>query len=191
MPINQTFIYPDQAKEALKVIKHYVRYKEEYPNYYYDFFFKWSLINPLYNAYSNDISEGYRVKVFGKKNSSLWNESIENYSKKLVSLECVGKGRNDAIPRDDIKQATLFLRKEFQINSDDICRTCRKIYSCTNQSLDDFQKFEAIMKILYQIRCNLFHGDKPELNGAQGERNKKLVRIGNRILTNILQHFGL
>ena len=40
MTINQTFIYPDQAKEALKVIKHYVRYKEVYPNYYNDFFLK-------------------------------------------------------------------------------------------------------------------------------------------------------
>ena len=116
---------------------------------------------------------------------------LEKLSKKLVSLECVGKGRNDAIPWNDIKQATLYLRKEFQINSDDICDTCRKKNSCTKQSLDGFQKFEAIMRILYQIRCNLFHGDKPDLYGAQGDRNKKLVYIGNRILTNILERIGL
>ena len=46
------------------------------------------------------------------------------------------------------------------------------------------------MRILYQIRCNLFPGDKPELIGSQGVRNKELVRIGNEILTHILHQLA-
>ena len=39
------------------------------------------------------------------------------------------------------------------------------------------------MRILYQIRCNLFHGDKSEL---EDPRNLKLVGLGDEILRAIL-----
>jgi len=46
---------------------------------------------------------------------------------------------------------------------------------------------EALMRILYQIRCNLFHGDKIEYkNGEQADRNKFLVNIGNKMLEKVL-----
>ncbi len=180
------FLNRDEGEEALEVINHYIKYKKAYPNYYYGFFLQWSLINPLYNACSRNEKEVCRVIDFGKKFGNLWNDNIESLSKKIVALECVGDGRNDAQPNKYVRLATLYLRKEFQLNSN-ICSHCKKKDYCKQDGNNNFHKLDAIMRILYQIRCNLFHGDKPELMGSQGERNKKLVHIGNEILTNILQ----
>ena len=186
MSIKQIFLNRDEGEEALEVINHYINNKKAYPDYYYDFFLQWSLINPLYNACSRNKKEVCRVIDFGKKFGNLWNDNIESLSKKLVALECVGVGRNGAQPNKYVRLATLYLRKEFQLNSN-ICSNCKKKDYCERDGNYNFHKLDAIMRILYQIRCNLFHGDKPELIESQGERDKKLVRIGNEILTNILQ----
>lgn len=186
MSIRQIFLNHDEGEEALEVINHYINNKKAYPDYYYDFFLQWSLINPLYNACSRYEKEVCRVIDFGKKIENLWNVNIESLSKKLVALECVGVGKNGAQPNKYVRLATLYLRKEFQLNSN-ICSNCKKKEYCKPDGINNFRKLDAIMRILYQIRCNLFHGDKPELMESQGERNKKLLRIGNDILTNILQ----
>ncbi|KKL60189.1 hypothetical protein LCGC14_2207800 [marine sediment metagenome] len=186
MSRREIFLNRDEGEEALEVINHYINNKEAYPDYYYDFFLHWSLINPLYNAWSRNKKEVCRVIDFGKKIRHLWNNNIESFSKKLVALDCVGKGRNSAQPNKYVRLATLYLRKEFQLNSN-ICSNCKKKDYCKQDGKNNFHKLDAIMRILYQIRCNLFHGDKPELMGSQGERNKELVYIGNEILSNILQ----
>lgn len=51
----------------------------------------------------------------------------------------------------------------------------------------NFQDFEALMRILYQIRSNLFHGDKLAQNGYQNQRNQELVTQGNIVLRTILK----
>ena len=189
MPIELTFLDTDKGNEALETIKHYFKPNTKYPDYYIDFFTKWSLINPLYNACSNNYSEACRVIDFGEKNESiLWNDTIEEYTHDLVSFECVGDGKNDAVPKDYVKTATLHLRSELYIN--DGCSNCRKACNPSEVSNFDFNKLDATMRILYQIRCNLFHGDKSELDGDQGERNKKLVEIGDKILENIFQRLA-
>ncbi len=43
------------------------------------------------------------------------------------------------------------------------------------------------MRILYQIRCNLFHGAKLAQNGYQKRRNQELVTQGTIALKNILK----
>jgi len=106
-----------------------------------------------------------------------------------VALECVGEGRNSAQPNKYVRLATLYLRKEFQLYSN-ICSNCKKKDYCERDGNNNFHKLDAIMRILYQIRCNLFHGDKPELIESQGVRNKELVRIGNEILTHILHQLA-
>lgn len=143
----------------------------------------------MYNACSDKSGcEPCRVIDFGKKNESLWSQDIEDYTKTLVSRECVGKGKNDALPDEFVRTATLHLRRELNIIVD-VCSNCRKINTCDRREISNanFHKLDATMRILYQIRCNLFHGDKPELDGYQGDRNKELVGIGDKILTNIFQ----
>lgn len=186
MSIKHIFVNFDEGREASEVITHYIKYKEEYPRHYYDFFLHWNLINPLYNACSSKDYEALRIIDFGKKMEIyLWDDTLESLSKELVDLECVGDGRDDARPNKYVRLATLHLRKEFQLKSN-TCSTCRKKDYCEQEENDDFHKLDAIMRILYQIRCNLFHGDKLELT----RRNKKLVRIGNNILTEILQRIA-
>jgi hypothetical protein len=51
-----------------------------------------------------------------------------------------------------------------------------------------FECLEALLHIIYQIRCNLVHGDKIELTGEQGERNKELVKLANPIIEEILRN---
>ncbi len=189
MSIKKKFLNRDEGEEALEVIKHYINHEKVYPKHYHDFFLHWSLINPLYNACSRNKKEVCRVIDFGKKIGNLWDDNIKCLSRELVALECVGKGRNSAQPNKYVRLATLYLRKEFQLNSN-ICSNCKKKDHCERDGNNNFHKMDAIMRILYQIRCNLFHGDKPELIESQGVRNKELVRIGNEILTHILHQLA-
>ncbi len=192
MSIEQTFVDVDKGKEALDTIKHYVKHGTDYPEFYHNFFTKWTLINPLYNACSTKKDcEPRRITDFGEKNENLWDPAIEDYTKMLVRLECVGEGKNDLLPNEYVRTATLHLRRELHI-TDDVCSDCRKKNTCDCSEMlnANFHKLDATIRILYQIRCNLFHGDKPELEGNQGERNKKLIKIGDRILTDILQNLA-
>lgn len=108
----------------------------------------------------------------------------------MVKTECVGKGSLTETPSSWVKTATLQLRRKLGINVESVCTTCRKEkrQECCEVKTEksEFGSMEALMGILYQIRCNLFHGDKTEREEFQMERNKSLVRIGNRILTIIL-----
>ena len=91
MSIRQIFVNLDEGREALEVIKHYVKYKEEYPRPYYDFFLHWSLINPLYNACSSSDYEALRIVDFGEKmETALWNDKIESF-KNYYSVDITPK----------------------------------------------------------------------------------------------------
>ena len=50
----------------------------------------------------------------------------------------------------------------------------------------NFGSMEALIRILYQVRCNLFHGDKTEREEFQMGRNQLLVKIGDHITAAIL-----
>lgn len=50
------------------------------------------------------------------------------------------------------------------------------------------ERFTAMMELVRQIRNNLFHGQKMDLEDAVYERNKELVRLGAKITTVILDH---
>jgi len=64
---------------------------------------------------------------------------------------------------------------------------CKKITidSEMRQRLEPWNKLQLLLRILYQIRCNLFHGDKffPETN----LRDKQLVELGSDVLRGILE----
>jgi len=180
--------YSENEKEAIETIQNYLLNNLDYPNSYKTLFFRWSLINPLYNACSEERSEVNRILDFGKKYNYLWNKRIKQKTKKLIIEECVGKGRYHELAKN-VLSATEYLRNELKIDSN-ICDICRKKKDICNSNIinnNEFEKLDAVMRIIYQIRCNLFHGDKSELYGSEGERNKRYVKIANEILLEILK----
>lgn len=48
--------------------------------------------------------------------------------------------------------------------------------------LDDLDDFESVIKFLYQIRCNLFHGGKSPVNS----NDRRLVSLSSKLLQNWL-----
>ena len=180
--------YSENEKEAIETIQNYLLNNLDYPDSYKTLFFRWSLINPLYNACSEERSEVKRILDFGKKYNYLWNKKIEQKTKKLIVEECVGKGRDLELDKN-VLSATGYLRNELKIETNicDICRKKKDICNSNEIKSSEFEKLDAIMRIIYQIRCNLFHGDKNEFYGSKGERNKRYVRIANEILLEILK----
>ena len=69
-----------------------------------------------------------------------------------------------------------------------ICNNCRKVELCQNVS-DNIQyttPLQALLTIIYQIRNNLVHGDKNELDDeTESERNQELAQTGSEILGNL------
>lgn len=175
--------------EAVRnTIKHWVESKD-YPKEFQEFFSKWVLLNLYYNEISKQNHEVCKVLDFGKRHESLFIH-VKDGAFELATTECVGEGFGAAPPNRWVKTATLQLRKKLNVDTNRVCATCRseKRQKCREVKTVEYEFgcMEALMRILYQIRCNLFHGDKTEREEFQMERNKFLVRIGDRILTVIL-----
>jgi len=113
----------------------------------------------------------------------------QEYIKVLIKDEWVGNGRSTSVPSKYVKTATKQLREKLGIVNE--CENCREIKrrECQRIALTDYiyEPFEAILKIIYQIRCNLFHGNKLVLEGDQFERDRKLINAGNSILEIVLE----
>lgn len=173
----------DKESEVLKTIKYWLKHEKSYPPNYYAFFTKWTLVNLYYNLFISE-KEVYRVLELGEELESYWDKELENLARKLVLTECVGEGPGADPPNKHVRDATLYLREVLGINSEDICSECRKNKSCSKKRTGEFKKkMQALLRIIYQIRCNLFHGDKVYTN----ERNNELVEVANEILDKVLK----
>jgi hypothetical protein len=168
-------------------IKQWLVY-EHYSREFEAFFLKWTLLNLYYNEVSGEKHEVDRVLEFGRKHESLFNK-LKNEAVELVGMECVGRGPSTEPPDSCVKTATLQLREKLGINAN-VCDTCRsdKRQKCQNVKTVEYEFgcMEALIRILYQVRCNLFHGDKTEREQFQMGRNQLLVQIGDRITAVIL-----
>jgi hypothetical protein len=179
----------DRLNNAKETSKNWLLLND-YPKDFHAFFFQWTLLNLFYNELSQERSEMQRVLEFGRKYENLF-DLVKNAASDLMREECVGDGKNDQAPSSPIKIASLKLRTTLGIKQYDVCVKCRssKRRACLTIRTKPYGygNFEALMTILYQIRCNLFHGDKTEYrNGFQAQRNILLVSIGNRILEQTL-----
>ena len=179
----------DKTQRARAVIRDWLS-SREYPEQFKAFFFHWTLLNLYYNALSKEKKEIKRVLEFGRKHENLF-ESVKICAEDLVKTECVGSKIGPAPPNGWVKTATLQLRDALNVDGLSVCGRCReeKETACRTVKLKqhDFGNMEALMSILYQIRCNLFHGEKTEhTNGNQVTRNRLLVKIGNTALEKIL-----
>jgi hypothetical protein len=178
-----------KIKEAKETIRDWVS-SINYPEEYQSLFKYWVLLNLYYNELSDEKNEVDRVLSLGRAESYLFGALIDEASE-IVRTECVGNGKLASAPDAFVKEATLHLRKTLKINSDEICIKCRpdKKAACQQVTLKNysFDDMEALIRIVYQIRCNLFHGDKTEVRDKfQMERDRELARLGSRIVQRLL-----
>ena len=180
-----------------KTIRNFLDPSIKFPPEFEIFFKRWALLNSFYNIYSDAYFPKLRgdckkVLNFGREFSSIFIKIEEDKIKVLIEPECVGKGKNDSIPGEYVKGATNQLRFELSLSNG--CENCRpeKITMCENLPYVTylFDPFEALMRIIYQIRCNLFHGDKLVFEGKQFERNIRLIKASNLILATVLNEIS-
>jgi len=177
------------TKDVKETISNWLR-SEEYPDAFSRFFTLWTLLNLYYNQSSQKDHELDRVLDFGRQNEKLF-PFLKELTARMIVTECVGNGKEIQPPNSFVKTATLHLRGVLGIDTKPICENCRqaKRQHCEKIACETYVygNMEAVARILYQIRCNLFHGDKTEyLDGFQAQRNRFLVKIGSEIVKQIL-----
>jgi hypothetical protein len=184
MPLSQ------QTQTELRAIRAGV----DLPNEYSQFMVRWIAFNRAFNELRGDADETQRVLGMGDDLRDHWREIIPQ-TRQLVLLECVGADEvpHQALlrPNRAVKSATLFLRERMLIRPGypeclkaRVCRD-RKVSLCRAVDVDPWEHSElaAVLRIIYQMRCNLFHGEKrlfaPD---AQTNQDKVLVSASNEIL---------
>ena len=181
-----------EIENVKKTIRDWIERPIKVPENYTEFFIQWTLLNLYYNAKYSDLREEYKkILKFGVCFKFLFNKlkDKEENIKILIKDECIGNGRSTSVPSDHVKTATIQLREKLGIANG--CENCREIKrrECQKIALTDhiYEPFEAILRVIYQIRCNLFHGNKLVLEGDQFERDRKLINAGNSILEIVLE----
>jgi hypothetical protein len=173
------------------------------PPEYQSFFAKWMAFNTAYDELAKG-KEKQKVLKVADQLQNRWPE-ISPAAKLLVSLECVGGKKIPnawmLAPDLEVKSATLYLREALGITARSdppICQleTCRseKQAACnmipvSRSSVDMWAGHElgALMRIVYQVRCNLIHGEKMLCGeGFQANRDRELVRLSDGIVDQIL-----
>ncbi len=179
-------------EDIKKTIKDWIRRPRIVPRNYKKFFLQWILLNLYYNAKYPELKKEYkRILKLGKCDKNLFDKLMNkrNHIIKLIKNECVGNGSSISVPSSYIKTASMQLREKLEIV--DGCENCRgeKKSKCEGIELTDYiyEPFEAVLIIIYQVRCNLFHGNKLILDGDQFERDKMLIKSSNSILKTVLE----
>lgn len=128
---------------------------------------------------------------------------IQELSKEFAFSECVGNSTKPNYEQtDEIAKATMYLRYNAGLPAPDGIPDCSSIGCENNKSSKgwctrtyankwvtaDYAAFKALMYIVRQIRNNLFHGKKMELEGKQYERNKRLIKTATEITKEILNN---
>lgn len=167
----------------------------ELPHEYTQFMVRWIAFNRAFNELRRDPDETARVLGVGDDLSSHWKEIIPQ-SQRLVQLECIGV---DTVPQQTllrpnraVKAATAYLRQKMMIKPGyPECiqnpRFCResKTAMCRAVGIEPWSHTEmaAVMRIIYQVRCNLFHGEKIlAIPDVQTNKDGELIAISIEIL---------
>jgi len=186
---------PNSGRMSVESIRYWLNDRDHYPPVYNRFFVHWMLFNSYYSKYEDGDKEGV-MKFAEEHGDTLWEKGqIQAVPKELTEIECVGKGKGENPPHPEVKSATVFLRTLLGIEHDRIClQVCReaKRRKCSNLR---FAKradnpASALLRIVYQIRCNLFHGDKLEYDGPEAQRNMSLVNCSSGVLDEVLKYIS-
>lgn len=171
-------------------------FKPEYKELISDFMINYSLLE----AYWTDTEELKDIDNFCKSHSHYyWSKpEIKEYAGVYADIECVGSSRIDrygSIPSDEIIQVTMFLRNKLNINCKDMANSDRELGNQWKNRRDhkgneEYASFKALMYIIRQIRNNLFHGNKFDLEKDQHIRNKKLIKTAKKATKLILKELS-
>lgn len=165
----------------------------------------WRAFERYCNERYNEQGVRNRVLRFAQEHSlMLWaNQEVQQAAREVAGMECVGdseSARRQGIlatsdpfpPSPTVKGATAYLRRSCSVGFEEICHeVCRdrKRELCRSVGLaeQDRSEFEAVMRIVYQIRCNVVHGGKLlRVDREQLERDQRLLRIGITVLKEVL-----
>ena len=149
-----------------------------------------------------------QIALFALDYQILW-PKVCHLAKPLASLPCVGISTSDVDPEERVRIATKTLREELKIDAAKICdaklankcsqRKIRCLQYSFPQSPDpindknpDHAKYTplgAALTIIYQVRCNLFHGGKFEVSPPEWDRNIALVQKSNDFIHELLKQY--
>jgi hypothetical protein len=115
--------------------------------------------------------------TFGEYYWSL--REIWHLARELASEGPIGNSRDARFrPKDEVVDATMFLLHQAGVVPNDTRQDCEEAV-CS---------FKALMIMVTQVRNNLFHGRKLELDDYQLHRNICLVTIARNITVTLLDH---
>lgn len=167
------------------------------PPQYQTFFAKWMVFNHAYNDLrlaSNTDRE--KVLEYAEGQEDMWAD-LAKLAQKLVSLECIGServARNKLLrPHRYVKSATFYLREQLGLDKCPlaVCRPNKQtLCAAVPEEPWTRGKVAALLRLVYQVRCNLVHGDKMLIDqGQQTDRDHNLVLISEDILNIVLASF--
>jgi hypothetical protein len=179
-----------QTKAELRAIREGV----ELPNEYGQFMVRWIAFNRAFNELRSDEEETQRVLGIGDDLGEHWREIVPQI-RRLVMLECIGADlaphQTLLRPNRAVKSASIFLRQKMQIRpgypdclNARICRE-RKVSLCRGVDVEAWERTEmaAVLRLIYQMRCNLFHGEKRlAIPDVQTNRDREFVSASSEIL---------
>lgn len=119
---------------------------------------------------------------FQHKHTELIKKDFEYYHKVLSLKEALKKGEAGSsyvinmLKIDLIPSAELEGRKLVELNSSGVIVL-----------FDDIMKFRQINDVLYQIRCNTFHGEKTPY--GLNDTDTKVVKAAYDVLVNIMESY--
>jgi hypothetical protein len=184
----------EQTKTELRAIREGI----ELPGEYTQFMVRWIAFNRAFNELQREPEETARVLGIGDALGSHWKEIIP-LIRHLVALECVGGDRMPQQtllrPNRPVKSATIYLRSRLSIKPgypecSTNARFCRgsKVSMCRAVDVDPWERSElaAVLRIIYQVRCNLFHGEKQLVfPDVQTNQDRELIATANEILNSV------
>jgi hypothetical protein len=192
----------------LEAARQHAHLRSEQYSEYFSFIRMWIAFNRAYSELTTQKEKDDRDKVLAIADhlQPHW-QDITNIAKQLVSMECIGGEDKDQTgnhllqPNEWTKSAMLYLREYFSLaqntNPDHCefhaCRSDKKLLcntvKFTKASLSYWQGREmaALLRLVYQVRCNLVHGDKRlAAEDAQTVRDSDLIRVSSQILDHVL-----
>jgi len=121
----------------------------------------------------DEIGKKATVLLLSEKHNLLQNDEIVNAVKSIIELDYIKSNNFDFKVNPDIKNATDFLR--------------HILLGVEIESNFAHNGSKAILYLLQQIRDNITHNGKFELDDEQFERNYQFVKAGSEISDKIIE----
>ena len=176
-----------------------------HPKSFFEFFSEWiyllqNHVFPNYIVRFNDrrVNEGATIRTFGEASELVWPRLstialTELVHQRYIRTHVLGRTPDDdtEFVREMVKDAIDYLRVVLGVSPSDVVGRVEPCSFESGQPADlsnnifalNQHRFSAAMTILYQIRCNLFHGVKGYRNGSK--RDELLTTLGALVLRDV------